>query len=549
MKRVLCLYRVSTKGQVDKTDDIPMQRRECMDFISRMNDWEFYDERMEKGVSGYKVSADKRDAIVEIRAMAEKKMFDVLLVFMFDRLGRREDETPLVVQWFIEHGIEVWSTREGQQRIDNRADKLINYIRFWQAGGESEKTSMRVKASHTQMTADGIWRGGKRPYGYKLVHKGRIGKKNRPLYDLEIDEVEGPIVLEVFDLCCKQGYGTLRAANYLNAKYPNPDKIWTAQTIRNMLRNPLYTGRMHMNDTLSEPLEHLRLVSDSDFEFASRMMESRIPFKYMLEREAENAAMPVSAKTKASVYGATLLSGILHCAHCGHKLVGGYATKQRAAGAYHRPIYRCYNGATKAKGCGGQSVYSAAKVEEAVLEVVRQYFHDISHTVDSVWKEQTRRQMRSKQASRLKAAQRELEKLTAQQTNLKKEVLKSMTGDSVFEPELLKELLAENRAAIAEAEATISECQTEKETEDARIRHLTEQYNHITDWAKEFDGATTDEKKMILARIIERVTVDRDYHITITFFISSEDFTQSIELSMESLTIEESSRIYRTLAS
>ena len=114
MKRVMCLYRVSTKGQVDPQDDIPMQRRECQDFINRQSDWRFAGELMEKGVSGYKISAQKRDAIQEMRAMAERKEFDVLLVFMFDRLGRREDETPFLVQWFIEHGIEVWSTREGQ---------------------------------------------------------------------------------------------------------------------------------------------------------------------------------------------------------------------------------------------------------------------------------------------------------------------------------------------------------------------------------------------------------------------------------------------------
>ena len=201
MKRVLCLYRVSTKGQVDQnTDDIPMQRRECLAFIDRMEDWVFFDERVEKGVSGYKVSAENRDAILDIRALAEKKKFDVLLVFMFDRLGRREDETPFLVEWFIDHGIEVWSTREGQQKIESRSDKLINYIRFWQASGESEKTSIRVKAAHSQMTADGIWRGGKVPDGYRLVFKGRVGKKNRQLYDLEIDEVQGAIVREVFDL-------------------------------------------------------------------------------------------------------------------------------------------------------------------------------------------------------------------------------------------------------------------------------------------------------------------------------------------------------------
>ena len=384
MKRVLCLYRVSTKGQVDEKDDIPRQRRECHDFIDKMEDWEFYDERLEKGVSGFKVATSKRDEIQEIRALAEKKKFDVLLVFMFDRLGRREDETPFLVQWFIEHGIEVWSTREGQQRLDNRVDKLLNFMRYWQAGGESEKTSMRVKAAHTQMTADGIWRGGTRPFGYKLTHNGRIGKKNRPLYDLSIDEVEGPIVKEVFDLIIHEGYGTLRAANYLNDKYASLGKIWTAQTIRSMLRNVIYTGRMHMNDTISAPNEALRIISDEDLEFAKYALSARIPRKYHSQRKAEDEALPEDAQTKTSVYGATLLSGLLYCAHCGHKLVGGYCTKQRSNRAYHRPIYRCYNGSVKAKGCGGQSVYSAMKIEAAVLEIVREYFHHISTTMEEV---------------------------------------------------------------------------------------------------------------------------------------------------------------------
>ena len=98
-----------------------------------------------------------------------KGEFDVLLVFMFDRLGRREDETPFVVQWFVQQGIEVWSTREGQQRFDTHVDKLLNYIRFWQASGESEKTSIRVRNKHLQMIEDGQYRG-----GYEVEIKFRI---------------------------------------------------------------------------------------------------------------------------------------------------------------------------------------------------------------------------------------------------------------------------------------------------------------------------------------------------------------------------------------
>ena len=65
MTRVECLYRVSTKGQVDH-DDIPMQRIECRKFAEQQG-WNIIKELCEKGVSGFKISADDRDAIQELR--------------------------------------------------------------------------------------------------------------------------------------------------------------------------------------------------------------------------------------------------------------------------------------------------------------------------------------------------------------------------------------------------------------------------------------------------------------------------------------------------
>ncbi|MEI3262701.1 MAG: recombinase family protein [Flavonifractor plautii] len=141
---------MSTDKQVDHNDknqaDIPMQWKACHAFCEKMG-WTIVHEEQEDGVSGHKVRAENRDKLQIIKERARQGKFDILLVFMFDRIGRIADETPFVVEWFVKNGVRVWSTQEGEQRFDNHTDKLTNYIRFWQADGESEKTSIRTKTA------------------------------------------------------------------------------------------------------------------------------------------------------------------------------------------------------------------------------------------------------------------------------------------------------------------------------------------------------------------------------------------------------------------
>lgn len=541
MKRVICLYRVSTKGQVDK-DDIPMQRIECRKFIETQG-WTLVGEYAEKGVSGFKVSAEKRDAIMSIRKEAERGAFDVLLVFMFDRLGRRDDETPFLVEWFISKGIEVWSTREGQQKMESRADKLINYIRYWQAGGESEKTSERVRTKHRQMVEAGLWRGGARPFGYKLIHTGRIGKKNRQLFDLAIDEKESGIIRDIFDGYIRRGMGMHRLANYLNSHYPSPDKIWAPQSIKTILTNPIYIGISRCGDIRSPVNEALRIVSDEDFQFARHVMDMRVTRKTQTRGDIDEDNLDEAKRTKTSIYGASLLSGLLYCAHCGHKLVGTYHTKQRANGAYYyRPVYRCYNGATKAKGCDGQRTYSAARIEKAVLEIVHQYFSHFGESMDAVWKEQQRLQIKQGSGARLKQAELSLSRLQAQHKKLREELVKVLMGESVFDEETIKSMLDEKQDAIEKAEAYLKEIRASAEDTEQKLQQLIFQYRSIKNWSSVFDQANDDEKKMILARIIEKITVDKNYNISIYFFLTLEDFRKEMEDNAEKIEIFEASQ-------
>ena len=245
--RVYCLYRVSTRKQADfkaeNQADIPMQRNACREFAGQMG-WEILYEGQEAGVSGFLVSEKDRDVLQRIKEHALQRKFDILLVFMFDRIGRKADESPFVVEWFVRHGIRVWSVKEGEQRFDHHIDTLLNYIRFWQADGESRKTSVRTKEGLRQLVLDGGYRGGGVPYGYRLVATGKLNKRNKEISALAIDPDEAMVVRKIFDLCIVHGYGRCRIATELNRQGIRNRKgeNWHEASIGHILRNPCYTG-------------------------------------------------------------------------------------------------------------------------------------------------------------------------------------------------------------------------------------------------------------------------------------------------------------------
>lgn len=165
---------MSDKEVVEK-NDIPMQRIACQTFAQKRG-WGILREFSEKGVSGYKLTMQQRDAVMEIREDAVAGKFDILLVYMFDCIGRRDDEMPFVVEWLVSNGVYVWSICEGEQRFGNHVDKLTNYIRYWQAAGESEKISERTRTRIRQLTEEICFTGGQCPYGYHLV-RGTVEQK------------------------------------------------------------------------------------------------------------------------------------------------------------------------------------------------------------------------------------------------------------------------------------------------------------------------------------------------------------------------------------
>lgn len=524
IKKVYCLYRVSTKKQVDKLqDDIPMQKIACHEFAEKQG-WLIEKEFLEKGVSGFKVSANDRDAIQDLKEAALNKEFDVLLVYMFDRLGRRDDETPFVVEWFAKQGIEVWSTQEGQQQFENHTDKLLNYIRYWQANGESVKTSMRLKTRMAQLTADGIYHGGATPLGYKAVNLGRVNKKGQPVKDLQIDPGEAGYVKMIFNKTLNEGYGSYRMAEYLNklGVRTHNGSEFQCNTINRILKNKLYCGYYVAGETTSPKLEHLVIIDENVFDEVQKILKQRS------KRNEEKTSIARTTK------GKTLLSGNIYCAHCGSHLVARsskdvYKRKDGTEGVSSIISYMCYHRARKLNDCDGQSIYSAKRVDAVVLNVVRNYLDKIKKTPkDKALEIRYKKELSEKKKIR-NDLQKEHNKLQKRLTELSLEVGKSLCGENKFPVDVLAMSINSTKTEITNVDKKIAECDRALEEKSEVISKLDYYYEQFIAWANEFDKATPEQRKMIICQLIDEINVGRGYNIEIKMNASYGQFFSDAE--------------------
>ena len=545
-KRVYCLYRVSTKGQVEK-DDIPMQKQRCHEFAERMG-WDITREFSEKGVSGFKVSAKDRDAIQEIQKDAAMNKFDILLVFMFDRLGRKEDETPFVVEWFIKNGVEVWSTVEGQQKIENHADKLMNYIRYWQASGETIKTSIRVKTRLGQIVQEGRFRGGSAPYGYQLVKRGRTGKRNRELYDIEIDPDEAPTICRIFELADKYGYGGRRISTEL--KYSGMINQRTGEpfhysSIQNILRNIMYVGIMRSGETQSEIFPDLQIISPDQFKRVAQAREQRT-FDYeqkcgmtqeetvTLEDGSEISVLRPPRNVPRKNVGNALLSGNIYCGHCGGRIFATTARKshhQTAPGTYERiPIYKCYNRTQHKERCDGPSTYRAQKVDAVIEELLRGIFQKAQcfDQNDMVQKQLDR--SKDDYQKQIKTIKAELAKSLKELGKWEDLMLDSIEGTCAFSPAQVRKRMDTVQETVDDLTNKLDALQSEADSAQSLAENLKEQHQRLLSWADIFDSASVEEKKMICSYMIKAVTLSRDYKMQVEFNISEAQYLSGMEM-------------------
>lgn len=548
-KRVGCLYRVSTTMQATRKNieeaDIPTQRTACMKFIGQHPEWEYTKEYVEIGVSGFKNTIEERDKLLEAKDDIANGMIDVLLVFMFDRLGRIEEETPIVVKSFVDMGAEVWSVREGQRKFEAHIDGLLNYLTFWQAAGESKKTSERVSNAMTIMAEQGQYTGGRTPFGYRAVETGQLTKKRLPEKTLVIDEDEAFVVRKAYDLAIKSGFGCHRIAKILNTEgfTTRGGAQWSCSAVSNMLNNPIYKGCKAYNRTstkgkgkrqyrvpeskwtTSEMNPDWVIISEGIWD-AVRSQRALAAQRQKKQKEY-NISLPDTVSTRGRLY----FVGIAFCSECGAKMITGYSPYRWKTedGVWHRrdnPVYRCYSRASGKIGCKGMTSYAKDKVDPAIVEEIKNYLSDLEKVELSEDIIRIRKENVSVDERKIKNLKKQLIEANTDKHNLEGEVLKALRGEGRFSADLLTRLFDENKEKIEQLEAGIVAAENVLKKKHLEYDDLVQMKKIIPIWSETFDNASFDEQRKMLAKIIERVEIGRE-GVQIQLRIHIEEFLHS----------------------
>jgi DNA invertase Pin-like site-specific DNA recombinase len=455
----------------------------------------------EKAVSASKVSADKRDAIIDLKEAARKGEFQVLLIFMFDRLGRIDDETPFVLEWFVKNGIEVWSVNEGEQKIEQHVDKLMNYIRFWQAAGESEKTSIRTKTRLGQIVQEGYFRGGGVPFGYTIEKQGRINKSNQEVNEIIINDEEASIVRLIFDLFISKGYGTQRIATFLlkqGIKNRNGNNFINS-TIANMLKNKSYIGILKSGETVSNIFQHLQIIDPAIFETTQNILLQR-------SKSYKERRVPLNTK------GKSLVSGNIFCGHCGARLILSTSGKKHTRlNGITRIIpkynYVCYNRRRHPNVCDGQTAYVMNKIDDLVEIVVHSLFEHLNDVPKEAVIAEKYINHISEYQKQLDLARANFQKITKEISDYEAEVIKVIRGESKINHELLNKLYDEAKLRSVESEQTIKMLEQAIQNSTQMKDSCSKEYDTFKSWADIYDDCDLETKKMIISRIIKTIKV------------------------------------------
>ena len=174
--------------------------------------------------------------------------------------------------------------------------------------------------------------------------------------------------------------------------------------------------------------------------------------------------------------------------------------------------------------CDGQTVYMSDKIDNAVNTVIREYLSRIKTTAKSVALEKRY----ETEIVDLKSQKREIEQerktLKERLAQLTSEISKTLTGESIFTPEMVASGINEAKEELQKAEDKLAQLNYELNNTQGAMKKIDFYYDQFQGWADVFDKANLAQRKMILCQLIKEINVSKDYELDIVLDMNYSQF-------------------------
>jgi DNA invertase Pin-like site-specific DNA recombinase len=317
--RAAAYVRVSATSQVDGYS-LDAQERLFRE-LCKNRGWELVKIYREEGKSAHAETITRRPVFRQLLEDATRHEFDVVVVHTLDRWSRNLKVTLDSLSILGKNGVGLVSIAEN---IDYSRPEGMLFTQMLGAFAQyySEALGTHVKKGLEQRALEGKHNGAI-PFGYASCYgyvengeKRRICNPEHP-GGVHIHTTEGPAVSELFRRYA-QGYTTLnQLAAWLNEQefrtrnthpildavgnFTSGSKFFTYSSVRGILHNPFYTGKVCCGDRLLPGL-HQQLVKEDVFALVQTLMR-------------KNSGRSETLKQKPG--REYLLKGLIRCAYCG----------------------------------------------------------------------------------------------------------------------------------------------------------------------------------------------------------------------------------------
>ena len=343
---------------------------------------------IDDGISGA-TFGERRPGLASLLTAAERKAFDVLVMSEPSRLGRDQYQTGYVLQRIANSGIVVWYYLEDRKaELDTAVGKFIESVHSFGSELEREKIRQRTLDGMLRRAQAGYSTGGE-CYGYRsvAVYNGRQDANGQPVRDhseRRIEPGEAKTVLGVFKMY-GAGFGVTSVAKTINgeAKYgpqlaeffggvrpPAPQSrpgsgSWAGTCIRDMLRQPLYAGKIEWGRTTGKTLvsldkPELRIVPADLWAAVQARLQDRA------DAYLRQGGGKFDGRAEHSREAAYLWSGFLRCAECAGAII--VVKKTRVSSFYGCSFHTKRGDAV----CGNGLTVRTDQLDTALLQAVEE---------------------------------------------------------------------------------------------------------------------------------------------------------------------------------